>query len=114
MLGVKITASACHSHKTLFRNSAELIRSLCCYHYVMEIVLIFKRSFSRLFAQENFLFLLVFDMLGVKITVRNSDSHKTLVRNVVELTRSLSCHQRATAVVIIVSRSNQEYSLMRI
>ena len=47
---------------------------------------------------------LVINMLGVKITVRASHSHKTLVRNGVELTRSLSCNQRATAVVIIVMR----------
>ena len=44
-------------------------------------------------------------MLGVKIKVRASHSHKTLVRNAVDLTRSLCCNQRVTAVVIIVTRS---------
>ena len=41
-------------------------------------------------------------MLGVKIIALASDSHKTLVINAVERP---SCHQRATAVVIIVTRS---------
>ena len=44
-------------------------------------------------------------MLGVNLTARESHSHKTLVRNAVELTRSLCCHHRATAVVLIFTRS---------
>ena len=44
-------------------------------------------------------------MLCVKLTAIESHFHKTLVRNAVELTSSLCCYQRATAVVLIFTRS---------
>ena len=56
MLGVKLTARASHSHKTLVRNAVELTRSLCCHQRVTAVVLIFNRSISRILAHENLMF----------------------------------------------------------
>ena len=87
MLGVKITARDSHSLKTLVRNAVELTRSLCCHQRATAVVLIFTRNISRILAHENLLFLWVFIVLGVEITVLASHSHKPLVRNAIKLTR---------------------------
>ena len=101
--GVQITADDSHSTKHKSELLFQLTRSLCCHQRPMVIVLTFTRYFSLLFAQLNCV-LLYLNMLLCEDNSVSFSFPKTLVRGALELRSSHCCHQKATAIVLSLTR----------